>query len=293
MIDVRFHTPPEDLRCYFTTFYVSRVHLPEGEWIEDALQPEWANLRFFDGESPVSWFDGQSQLSGTNFTATGPSSKTCHFKLGATRFWGIGLLPLGWERFVRLPAAAHCNLMADGRTHPAFAPFVPLADGLFGTEPDEQAELARIVAFFRALDNGPQADAARIQTIHAALVDPQIDTVAHLVERVGIGQRTIERLCRRVFGFPPKLLLRRQRFMRSLAQFMLDPSLKWIGAIDSQYHDQAQFVREFHEFMGMTPGEYAALPHPVLDHFMHERARIHGAPVQTMDSPHGTVIGAD
>ncbi len=37
----------------------------------------------------------------------------------------------------------------------------------------------------------------------------------------------------------------------------------------------------------MTPREYAALPHPVLERFMHERLRIHGAPVQTMDSPDG------
>jgi AraC-like DNA-binding protein len=38
---------------------------------------------------------------------------------------------------------------------------------------------------------------------------------------------------------------------------MLDPSLKWIGALDGHYHDQAQFVREFREFMGMTPRQYA------------------------------------
>ena len=78
-------------------------------------------------------------------------------------------------------------------------------------------------------------------------------TVAELVRRSGASQRTVERLCRRAFGFTPKLLLRRQRFMRSLADFVLDPTLKWIDAIDSQYHDQAQFVRDFRQFMGMTP----------------------------------------
>jgi methylphosphotriester-DNA--protein-cysteine methyltransferase len=117
-------------------------------------------------------------------------------------------------------------------------------------------------------------------------------TVTELVEQVGTSQRTVERLCHRHFGFSPKLLLRRQRFMRSLAQFMLDPSLKWIGAMDSSYHDQAQFVRDFHEFMSMTPREYAAMPHPILDKFMHERARIHGAAVQTLDRPDGTGAGS-
>ena len=75
--------------------------------------------------------------------------------------------------------------------------------------------------------------------------------------------------------------------MRSLTQFMLDPSLKWIGALDGSYHDQAQFVRDFHEFMGMAPRGYAHRPHPILETFMHERARVRGAAVQTLDRPDG------
>jgi len=97
----------------------------------------------------------------------------------------------------------------------------------------------------------------------------------------------LERLCRRHFGFPPSLLLRRQRFMRSLSQYMLDPELTWIGAIDSHYHDQAQFVRDFHRFMGMSPRTYAALPHPVLAGVMRARMVAAGAPVQALHVPSG------
>jgi hypothetical protein len=38
----------------------------------------------------------------------------------------------------------------------------------------------------------------------------------------------------------------------------------------------------------MAPSEYAAMPHPILDTFIHERARIHGAAVQTLDRPEGS-----
>lgn len=286
-VDVRFYPPPEDLRRYFTTFYVTRIDVPGDQAVEDALQPEWANLRFFESAGPESWFDGDQPLRGTRFTATGPSSRPCHFRLASTRFWGIGLLPLGWHRYVGKSAADHANLTTDGTTHPSFAPFAPLAEGLFGNRPDEAAELRRIIDFFRRFPPPAEGDEARITAIHAAMVDPQVDTVAMMADHAGLGQRTLERLCHRDFGFSPKVLLRRQRFMRSLAHFMLDPSLKWIGAIDSQYHDQAQFVRDFHEFMGMTPRAYAAMPHPVLERFMHERARLLNAPVQTMDSPGG------
>ena len=290
-VKVRFHPPPEDLRRFLTTFYLTEIEVADGGVITDALQPEWANLRFFSGDNPDCWpdcwIDGGDHVERANFVVTGPSSRCTNFRLGTSRLWGVGLLPLGWAQFIRLPAADHANLVADGQAHPSFSSFALLAASLFGAEPDEAAELARLIAFFRARLANPPADAERIFVIHAALVDPQVANVAALVDRVGVGQRTIERLCHRAFGFPPKLLLRRQRFMRSLSQFMLDPTLKWIGVIDSHYHDQAQFVRDFREFMGMTPSEYAARPHPVLEKFIHERARVAGAPVQTMDRPEG------
>lgn len=287
-VQVRFHAPPEDLRPYFTTFYATDLDIANGETIRDSLQPEWANLRLFKGSIPECWIDGGDHLTGARFVATGPSSRSCNFAVGPTRFWGIGLLPLGWARFVGKPANKYANLVANGDTHPGFTPFKPLADSLFGQENDEAGELERISAFFRGFPALPTTDSSRILAIHEALIDPQLSSVAEMVERAGVQQRTLERLCRKHFGFPPKLLLRRQRFMRSLAKFMLDPSLKWIGAIDGQYYDQAQFVRDFHEFVGMAPSDYAAMPHPILERFMQQRARVHGAAVQTLDRPQGT-----
>ncbi len=285
-ISVRFHAPPEDLRRFFTTFYLTEFDLPPGEAIEDSLHPEWAGLRLFDGPAPESWIDGAQPVR-ARFSVTGPTSRAVNFRLGSTRFWGIGLLPLGWAQFANGPAADCANRIGDGLIMPAFAPFRELWDRLYQGQPNELAELARIIAFFRARAAPLHRDAARIAAIHGALIDPEIATVAELAEHVGAQQRTVERLCLRAFGFPPKLLLRRQRIMRSIAQFMLDPSLKWIGSIDSHYHDQAQFVRDFKEFMGVTPREYAAQPHPVLLTFMRERARIAGAAVQTLDKPEG------
>jgi len=286
-VRVRFCLPPEDLRAYFTSFYVTEIDPGGGARINDALHPEWANLRFFSGDAPDAAIDGHGAIAGAHFVATGPSSRCTHFTIGKTRFWGIGLLPLGWARFVGAPAADHANLLADGRRHASFARFLPLAEQLFTEDGDEEVEFARIAAYFRTLPCPAGIDEERIIAIHQAVIDPALCTVAGLVERVGTSQRTIERTCQQAFGFSPKLLLRRQRFMRSLTQFMLDPSLKWIGALDGSYHDQAQFVRDFHEFMGMAPRGYAHRPHPILETFMHERARVRGAAVQTLDRPDG------
>jgi len=283
-IAVRFHEPPEDLRPCFTTFYRADFTVPEGR-LKDWLQPEWGGLRFFHGDTPISRIDGGEPLRHADFNAAGPTTRPIEFHIGTTRFWGIGLLPLGWATFMSVAASDFANRTFDGRTEPAFARFLPLADRLTAEPDREAAEFAEIVRFFREEAPRRKVDRARILAIHEMLLDPDLSEVGEMSARAGLGQRTLERVCRQAFGFPPKLLLRRQRFMRSLARFMMDPSLGWIGAMDSLYFDQSQFVRDCHTFLGMAPSEYAAMEHPILAAFMRERQRTHGSAVQTLDKP--------
>lgn len=286
-VKTRFFPPPEKLRRYFTTFYLIEWTVPEGKVIVDHLLPEWANLRFHSGSCPEAVPIGGSVLSGTAFAATVPSSAAIRFSIGPGRMWGVGLLPLGWARFVATPAHELANAAVDGFIHPAFAPFRELARTIYGPEPDIVAELAKINAFFSSWPDEPVSDGDRISAIHGALINPETQSVAELVELSGASQRTLERICARSFGFPPKLLLRRQRFVRSLSHYMVDPSLKWIGAMDRLYHDQAQFVRDFRQFMGMTPREYAALDKPIIGAVMRARNQLAGSAAQTLDSPRG------
>ncbi|MEL7454759.1 MAG: helix-turn-helix domain-containing protein, partial [Pseudomonadota bacterium] len=105
--------------------------------------------------------------------------------------------------------------------------------------------------------------------------------------------RTLERVCRRYFGFTPKRLMRRQRFTRSLTTYMLHRGALWTEAMDEEYHDQAQFTREFTEFMTMTPSKYASLDHPILTSFVEARARVWGSAAQALDRPRKTGREAD
>lgn len=283
-VQVRFHEPPLALRRYFTTFYITEIDVVGGGRVADHLHPEWANVRFFSGDRPDSWI-GDQALSGAGAVAIGPTGTATRFMIGSGRLWGVGLLPLGWAKFVQARAADRANVLSDVAEDPAYASFRPLAATIFSDEPDELAELARITAHFEALSDLHVADEARIVACHEAVIDPEVASVARLSEVTGLPAHTVERVCRRYFGFPPRLLLSRQRFLRSLVQYMLDPSLKWIGALDGHYHDQAQFVRDFRRFMGMSPREYAALPRPVLSAVMRARHEAAGAAVQVLHRP--------
>jgi AraC-like DNA-binding protein len=279
-----FREPPAQFEGCFTTFYHLTLDMPAGsEPVTDYLQPEWANIRFFCGTAPEAEIAG-NRVSGARFVATGPSALPCRFALGPVRMWGVGFLPLGWARFINADASDCANLICDGAKHPAFRQFASLADVLCDPEASLDEQFAALVAGMnRAMR--PNRDEPRIARVHAALVSGDYATVHDLADACAMSIRTLERVCMRYFGFAPKLLMRRQRFMRSLTAFMLQRGTRWTEAMDAHYHDQAQFTREFHEFMTMNPSEYAALDHPILTSFMEARARIWGSPAQTLDPP--------
>lgn len=285
-VRVRFYRPPERLSRYFTTFYLTEIDVPGGGRVTDRLHPEWANLRVCRGDYPDSELPGQPHFGGVAANFTGPTSTTLRFTVGSARIWGVGFLPLGWARFLNVQANRYADRIFAVDTEPFLESFRPLACGVFGETADEAAELQRITDYFsRALDSSSEGDDPRIVAVHAALMDPDVSSVSEMAEAAHLPAHTLERICARHFGFTPRLLLRRQRFMRSLVQYMLDPSLHWIGAMDGHYHDQAQFVRDFHRFMGTSPTEYAASPKPVLEAVMRARQEFMGSAVQALDAP--------
>lgn len=286
-VTVRFFMPSPQLTPYFTTYYLTEVKVPQDEVIQDWLHPEWANVRFAQSPNMQAAIGTEPLRAAPRMIATGPTSLAGHFMSGPFRNWGIGILPLGWARFCQGSAADLADRFCDGADCPAFAAFAPLLDALYDGPSDPAAEAARIDAFLLALLDTlpPNEDEARIHAAHTALLDPETGSVAALSDRLGMSSRSLERLSLRAFGFSPKLLLRRQRFLRSLSQFMLDPSLTWIRTLDWQYVDQAHFVRDFKRFMGMSPSRYAALEHPVLRAAARARAAAAGAAVQVLHTP--------
>lgn len=280
----RFFAPPESLAGCFTSFYLLEVDLEDGDFVDDCLHPEWGNLRFFFGKLPETARRDGTVLKDTPFSGTGPSSCPVYFRLPSTRMWGIGLLPLGWAKFMDVPASSLADTVNDGMTHPAFLDFIPLYHALREAEPDEDAQAAIIAEFFLARDRKLRSE-RQIAAVHAALVDPVVHGSGELASRAHITQRTLERLCARYFGFAPQHLIRRQRMMRTLSAFMLERRTNWSQVIDLHYADHAHFTHDFHAFMQMSPRQYAAIDHPILSAFMAERARVMGSPVQTLDRP--------
>lgn len=286
-IKIRFFQPHPSLLPYFSTYYLTEIEAPDGTRVTDHLHPEWANLRFIQGVRPLASI-GDGPLQETHrFNATGPTSRACQFSAGRMRAWGMGLLPLGWARFVGAPAEIFADRFVDGTTEPVFAKLAGLSDLLNDANGDIEHEVGVVDAHLMVLlrDRHDIEEERRIAIAQKALLDSNVFTVSHFSELVGISPRSVERLSRKVFGFAPKLLLRRQRFLRSLSQFMLDPSMRWINTLDSHYHDQAHFARDFTRFMGMSARQYASLEHPILGAAAFARMAAAGAAMQALHVP--------
>lgn len=282
--DCQFIVPAPELRRYVSSYYFFEISTPDGKPREDILHPEWANVRYMlEGGVPAAQVP-QPPVSVPRATMTGPTSRAIHIACTHARMVGIGILPLGWHRFVAVDASKYANANFDIEVDPVFAMFKRIWCEIEILS--DHRQIADIIERHLLAALGTRSKREdEIERVHAAFTDPEIVDVAALAERVGMNAQYLERLCRREFGFPPKRLLRRQRFLRSLAPRLLDPGLKWTKVLDSNYHDQAHFNRDFRDFMGMTPGQFLAMPRPISKAAVPARLEALGQPLQVLHGP--------
>ena len=82
-------------------------------------------------------------------------------------------------------------------------------------------------------------------------------TVAVLAEQVGVGERQLQRICRRRIGLSPKWLLQRRRLQEGAARLgAANPPALADLALELGYGDQAHFTRDFTTVLGSPPARF-------------------------------------
>lgn len=271
---VQFALPAPALRPLITTYYQVSAPGP----VEDFLHPEWGNIRFSTRGQWTLTRPGSNDPTPERHSLFGPTDRTGTVTSpGDAATLGIGLTALGWAQLIGQPANLHANRVCD-------------LDKVYGEEAGRlwqqlcETDWADIPALLDAHFSARAAAAPPpdplIEVVQAALIDGNIDTAHDFAESLGLNERTLARLCQRVFGFAPKRLLRRQRFLRTLADIgdRLDQPLATL--LDGSYFDQPHFNREFRAYMGMTPLAYFHSPRQMMRRAAIERMRTAGAMVQ-------------
>lgn len=247
MPSVQIRPPAAGLERYVTFYYIVEASGP----LTDFLYPEWGNVRFaLSGEWRVAMptYPPAPQVE----VVYGPTDCCGRVEASGGRMAGFGLTPLGWHRLFG-DASIMANVVRPLGDELGF-PGPALRHALI-VDVDNNARYARLDAVLIAAFATRPPDDAALVAVDLALHTRPIDVPA-FAARAGVSSRTLHRLCLRGFGFPPKRLLRRQRFLDTLGLIRTAVGLPLTEALDASYCDQPHFYRDFRDFMGMSPRAY-------------------------------------
>lgn len=231
--------------------------------ITDYSVPEWASVRIvFRGNVSITRQAGETIVMDQSFFQ-GPTNRAFRFALGDCRMVGIGLYPAALARFWDVDAGKLANDV------------FPL-DSIIGVEGEKlcasvlccdtpDAIFAAIDQYFLTqLEMTENTQAVQLSlALHRHINDPAITQIEDLAAAINLNHSSVTALCKRRFGFPPKQLLRRQRFLRMLEALHARPYSEWPDFVDPQYSDQSHMIREFKQVMGLSPSQYLATPRAI------------------------------
>jgi len=175
---------------------------------------------------------------------------------GKDRVFGIKFKPGGFYPFYRQAVAqlANTSIAATdcfGEDGAAFCAQILAAK-------DVQAMCAKADSFL--LRHLPAADEQVSHISHWLKLieqDRHIVTVEDVMAIAGLDKRSLQRLFQKYVGIGPKWAIQRYRLHEAVAQVQAGKTLSWTAlAQELGYFDQAHFVRDFRQLVGMTPGEY-------------------------------------
>jgi AraC-like DNA-binding protein len=254
MFSMRYYSPAPNLRPLLSSYYV--VEYDAG--LSDVMRAELANVRFLiRGRARLAWPDGSvhdglpSSLFGPRCVPLGLSCE------GSGKIFGAGIMPLGWAALFGLDA----DELAD-----AMLPLDVVAGGRAAATlermqaaREDAAIVAAADALFQSLAAARPVDRAWFgPLVEDWLVGGSAGGIDGLITRAELSSRQVERLCRRYYGAPPKLLMRKYRALRAAVRFSVDPGASWLDAAGDDFYDQPHFIREFKAFVGVTPTQFAA-----------------------------------
>jgi AraC-like DNA-binding protein len=283
-IELDYARPALALARFVSGYHRYRLDLPPDATLDDVFYPGGANIRIQVSGGDWSIRVGERRIDPVpRASLFGPTSHAIYSRSAGGTLFGAGITPLGWTRLTTRSASDFADNV------------VPL-DVLLGGEAatlaatiGSTATLAEAAAAFDsffAMRFAPTApEDQRIEAMHALLANNDSIGMVDAAAMLGLHPRTFARLAHRAFGFGPKRLLRRARFLRSLMALRDTSATNWSERIGEAYYDQSHFIRDAHEFLGMAPRAFLRLKKPMNDASTRRRDEVLGAPAQALHKP--------
>lgn len=283
-MSLRYDQPDPALAPYITGYHVYRTGGPEVMGQVDWFLPGTANVRVTLDAGPISVSIGKRVFDPTPQAALyGPTGCALKAVTNGGIMIGFGISALGWARLFgnRASAAAYRDRIVPLVDLLGADVTADLVAGLSASDCDE--EVKGVLDAFLIEHLGPAGKhEGEVRKMMALIVDDDTIDLPSAAATIGISEHALRRLAAHHFGFPPKLLLRRARFLRSLMALWDDAAPDDYSSIAATYFDTSHFLRDADAFLGMTPRRFMALNTPFLDASVRARAAVLGAPTQVL-----------
>lgn len=230
---------------------------------------------------PVSITLRQHRFNVERVSLYGPTSRAFQATTNGGIQVGVGLTALGWIRLVPLSSSAFHNRVLPLRAIMSEALSDSLLNSLLALV-DEREIAATLDAILTPLfaNEHPYDDIVKRFT-ELMLVDGVIE-IADAADRLALSSDTLRRVATYAFGMPPKMLLRRARFLRSFIGLLSSGGMQAYDRIDSSYHDASHFLRDANDFLGTTPRRFMAQGTTFMTASLVARAAAIGAPAHAL-----------
>ncbi|MBZ5667243.1 MAG: AraC family transcriptional regulator [Acidobacteriia bacterium] len=178
---------------------------------------------------------------------------------GQSQVFGIKFKPGGFRPFLTFPTSKLADRMVP--VHRILGKEVNALQDVVLSSKSENEKVEAANAFFRA--RLPQLDKAITlagELVERILQEHDIKTVDDLVERAGIGKRSLQRLFNEYVGVSPKWVIRRYRLHELVERSNSGEEPDWSQlALELGYFDQAHLINDFRSITGYSPTEYLGL----------------------------------
>jgi AraC-like DNA-binding protein len=178
---------------------------------------------------------------------------------GQSQVFGIKFKPGGFRPFLKFATSKLADRVVAAES--ILGKDVNALESILLSSGEENEKVEAANAFFRARMPKPDAVIEGVGTIVERILEERdIKTVDDLVDRTGIGKRSLQRMFNEYVGVSPKWVIRRYRLHELVERFNSNDEPRWADlALELGYFDQAHLINDFRSITGYSPTEYQAL----------------------------------
>ncbi len=277
---MRYDLPDPALSEYLTGYaiYASNDRAPMLNW----YLPAPAMISVLVDAGPLTVSVGNHRFGPLDRASFyGPTSRAFRTETHGGIAVGIGLSALGWSRLTARSAGEFHNRVVPLSAALGSDLSARLVEGLDALDDDTMIK-PLLDAVFGAFFTRPHPREDLIRAFTALTVTDGVIEMKDVADRLDIPTHELRRMATRHFGMPPKLLLRRARFLRSFISLIRTDGMADYSKIDSSYFDASHFLRDAGTFLGTTPRRFIASDTVFLRASLRARAMVIGAPTQAL-----------